>query len=559
MDEKLTRNVLQAFYSEYQSVYLVDLMQDAIEELYVDSPDYMIRVLSGESYTDFLERVGDLLEISLPQANFESMLGISEIKILLRNRNTNHFEIGNRLFELRVAELRGGKPTKVLLCVKKKNESLPMSEAEEKVHRLPSSTSVVSSGASRHKEAEKSDIFYAVQRDIRTPMNTILGFTNLAASHLDDPERVIDSLNKIRTSSTHLMSLLNNVVDLERIENGNLSFKEEKNNLFTLLMDVRDAIRPQMTSRGLRFEMNTVRLRNRWVYCVQMRISQLLLCLLGSSAEYTPKGGIVTLEVNDYPEKAQEGFTKIEFGIRDNKTTMSEELRKNLMLPYEQADSSVLRKAAGNGLGLSLAKGLVDGMGGKLDFSSAGEKGAVFTVTLQLRIAEQDTAEEISSEKPARSIDLMGGRGDMAIFIEKNSKDKQYNAEESGWIEGKRLLLVEDNELNREIAEDMLIEDGFKVDSVTDGKQAVETVAASAEGYYSAVLMDVQMPVMDGYEATEQIRKLENPELSNIPVIAMTANVLEENEKIAKECGMNAYIAKPVDILTLRYILRRVL
>ncbi len=551
MDEKTTGKILQAFYLGYYGVYLVDLIRDQVKVLFIKNAESSITVKGDESYTSFLERVGDCFGLYDHQ-----FLSVAEIKILLRDRDTHRIDVGDNHVDLRLVERRSGRPTEVLLCLsyseQHKAENSGKSETIEE--------DILNSESGGGEITESSDkLLLDMQHDIRTPMSTIIGFTNMAASHLDDRERVKDSLDKIRFSSNHLMSLFNNVVNLERLTNGELSMEEESCNLFTLLMNVRDAVGQQVKSRGLRLEMNTVRLKNNWVLCDSTRLTQLILCLLQCTYEYTTRGGSVTLEVSDSTENMQLGYTKVEVVIRDNATLMTAEQRDNIIKFLQKGNANDLNKTYGNGLELKLAKGIVDRMQGEMMFTSDMTSGTEFRVSFVLCLTDQNDEEEQEMEKPARDIHLSVERSDMAIFVDNGRGTQQYNAEISGWIEGKRLLLVEDNELNREIAEDMLVEDGFKIDSVVDGKQALEKVSASDEGYYSAILMDIQMPVMDGYEATREIRKLERSDLSSIPIIAMTANVLEQDERNARECGMNAYIAKPVDILTLRYVLRRVL
>jgi CheY-like chemotaxis protein len=247
--------------------------------------------------------------------------------------------------------------------------------------------------------------------------------------------------------------------------------------------------------------------------------------------------------------------------IEDNGIGISRAFLSHIFEPFERESSRLENNTYGSGLGMSIAKGIVDMMGGSISVESEVNVGTRFTVILEFRPVNPGAADERTEEDEMTAPELSypgSGDEDMAIF--RNRADSNgAETGDAGWIEGRRLLLVEDNALNREIAEEMLQEDGFKVETAENGKQALLKITGAAPWYYSAVLMDIQMPVMDGYEATEKIRMLPDKSRAQIPVIAMTANAFNEDRSRAAECGMDAYITKPVDVLTLRYVLRRVL
>ena len=252
-------------------------------------------------------------------------------------------------------------------------------------------------------------------------------------------------------------------------------------------------------------------------------------------------------------------YNLYEFIVSDNGIGITPEFLPNVFEPFERESTRLQNNSYGSGLGMSIAKGIVDIMGGTISVDSEVNVGSRFTVTLEFRPVIEDDLQEAEENVRVRvPVTTISPDEDMAIFRERRDSGKDRIGD-AGWIEGRRLLLVEDNLLGREIAEELLTEDGFKVESAENGKDALSMIMSASPWYYSAVLMDIQMPVMDGYEATERIRRLPDRSRAQIPIIAMTANAFTEDRIKAQECGMDAYITKPVDILTLRYVLRRVL
>ncbi len=510
----------------------------------------------------------------------------------------------------------------------------------------------------------KTTFLSNMSHDIRTPMNAIIGFTALATTCIDDKERIRDYLEKIMTSSNHLLSLINDVLDMSRIESGKIELTETECNLAEVMHDLKNIIQTDIHSRQLELLIDTVDVLDEDVYCDKLRLNQILLNLLGNAMKFTPSGGMVSVRIIE-KKGERAGYGSYEFRVRDTGIGMSQEFLKNIFSPFEREQTSTVSKTQGTGLGMSITKSIVDMMGGTITVTSEKGKGSEFVVNLQLRLQNAPKEPERIPElegTPALVVDddfntcdsvtnmllqigmraewTMSGKeavlrtkqavergdtfsvyiidwlmpdmngvevarrirqevGDEAPIIiltaydwseiEKEAQEAGVTAfcskplfmsdlrktliracnSESEWeppeekivrdYSGKRLLLVEDNELNREIATEMLKDAGFVIEEAEDGKIAVEMVSKAEPGYYALVLMDIQMPVMDGYEAAREIRKLPVPELANIPIVAMTANAFEEDKKLAFDSGMDDHVAKPIDVEKLMEILNRIL
>lgn len=409
----------------------------------------------------------------------------------------------------------------------------------------------------RSADSAKSTFLTNMSHDIRTPMNAIIGFTNIASTHLNDTDRVKDALDKIRTSSNHLLSLINDVLDMSRIESGRLTISENRCDLRQIVENIQGIMMPQITEKGLDFTVSMQTVVNPEVFCDETRVTQILLNLLSNAVKYTPPGGKVNLTILQKPCISGRRYCGYVFKVSDTGIGIGKDFISHVFEPFERETGRTGNNTYGSGLGMSIAKGIVDMMGGNIRVESEENVGTEFIVELELR--PLGGCGEQSPEQRAQVSEFVEDSGeDMAVFRDHEDRTKN-RAGDVGWIEGRRLLLVEDNPLNREIAEEMLMEDGFKVESAENGRKALQMITGADPWYYSAVLMDIQMPVMDGYEATKRIRTLPDRSRAQIPIIAMTANAFKEDRSRAAESGMDAYISKPVDVLTLRYVLRRVL
>ena len=511
----------------------------------------------------------------------------------------------------------------------------------------------------------KSTFLSNMSHDIRTPMNAIIGFTTLALSNIDDTDRVKDYLGKTLASSNHLLSLINDVLDMSRIESGKIHLEEVEVNLSDVLHDLKTIVSGQIYAKQLELYMDAMDVTDEDVYCDKTRLNQILLNLLSNAIKFTPAGGTVSVRVRQLAGKVH-GCGQYEFRIKDNGIGMSQEFAKKIFEPFERERTSTVSRIQGTGLGMAITKNIVDMMGGTIEVQTAQGKGTEFTVCVPMRAqTEQRLVEKITeleglkalvvdddfntcdsvtkmlvkvgmraewtlSGKEAvlrarQSIEMsdvyhayiidwrlpdMNGievtrqirslHDDTPIIIltaydwsdiEVEAKAAGVTAfcskpmfmsdlretlmsalgqkpadavqrllpEKNADFKGKHILLVEDNELNREIAQEILQEYGFLVDSAENGAVAVEKVSTAAPGSYDLVLMDVQMPIMDGYTATRKIRALDDPARAKLPILAMTANAFDEDRRNALESGMNGFLSKPIVIDDLVQELRKIL
>ena len=375
---------------------------------------------------------------------------------------------------------------------------------------------------------EKSDFLSRMSHDIRTPMNAIMGMTDIASAHIDNPEKVQDCLRKISLSSQHLLGLINDVLDMSKIESGKVELRHESFNFRAFLQDFENLYGEQAKSKGISYE--TVLASDLEVQIIgdSLRLNQVLSNLLSNALKFTPAKGIIKLRVSKTGEDQENVYLRFE--VIDTGCGIAEENYDKIFESFEQENVDVTYKYGGTGLGLSIVKRFTQLMGGGIHVTSVQGSGSTFTVDLPFGKIKE-------SGKPTRFSDI-DGRSDLA----RDCYVIDYD------FKGKRILLVEDNELNREIAEELIGATGASVESAEDGVQAVKKFKESAEGYYDLILMDVQMPHMDGYEATRCIRALGRSDAQKVPIFAMTANAFAEDVQKSREAGMNAHISKPLDI-----------
>ena len=515
-------------------------------------------------------------------------------------------------------------------------------------------------------ERAKTMFLSNMSHDIRTPMNAIIGYTTLATTNIDNRERVQDYLSKILSSSNHLLSLINDVLDMSRIESGRVFIEEAECSLPDILRDLRNILQSQMKSKQLDFFMDTIDVIDENIWCDKLHLNQVLLNLLSNAIKFTPAGGAVSLTIKQKPG-APEGYASYEIRVKDTGIGMSREFAERVFEPFERERNSTVSGIQGTGLGMAIAKNIIDMMGGTIAVQSEQGKGTEYIINIQFRL--QDNREPIKSidelegiralvvdddftvcDSVSKMLVQLGLRADWTMSgkeavlhakhaveladefkayiidwmmpdisgievvrrirnevgdnvpiiiltaydvsdIEEEARqagvtavcnkpiflstlrdtlltvigqEEQENEESiipdtSDDLKGKRILLVEDNELNSEIAQEILGSSGFLVEAANDGSVAVEMVKDSADGYYDIILMDVQMPIMNGYDATRAIRKLENPAHASIPIVAMTANAFNEDKMNALEAGMNDHVAKPLDMDRLFEVLHKYL
>ena len=370
-------------------------------------------------------------------------------------------------------------------------------------------------GAAEAANRAKSTFLSSMSHDIRTPMNAIVGFATLASGNMEDKEKVRDYLGKILSASNHLLSLINDILDMSRIESGKIQLEETETNLSQVLRELEAIVSAQVSAKGLTLSVEEREVSDENVSCDKTRLNQILLNILSNAVKFTPEGGTISLELRQLPGN-QKGQGIYEFRVRDNGIGISPEFAKRIFEPFERERTSTVSRIQGTGLGMAISKSIVDMIGGTIEVHSEPQKGTEFTVRLPLTILEPQSAPKTAQEQP--------------------------QPEERPDFTGKRILLAEDNELNREIAVAILSQFGFTVDSVVNGAEAVARLRSAPRGTYDLVIMDMQMPVMDGCTATRLIRGTHNP----IPILAMTANAFEEDRKQALDAGMDGFLTKPI-------------
>ncbi len=401
--------------------------------------------------------------------------------------------------------------------VREKHEAVE----REKIHAVESSLA-------------KSQFLFNMSHDIRTPMNAILGYTNLAQKETDLPQ-IYGYLEKINNSSQHLLALINDILEMSRIESGKLELEYVPVDLCALFDGIRDLFADQMKQKSLNYQVHTSGVQHRYVWCDKKNLNRVLLNVISNAYKFTPEGGEITATLWE-AGSGEYGYGSYEIRVQDTGIGMSREFAEKIFNAFERERTSTVSGVEGTGLGMSITKRIIDLMGGTIEVLTAPGSGTQIIIRLKFQLAEEMDIPES---------DRAGGK------TAEGEPELDFSA--------KRLLLVEDNLINMEIACMILEQAGFTVETAENGQIALDMVSSSAPGYYDAVLMDVQMPVMDGYEATRAIRALPDRKLAAIPILAMTANAFKEDEIAAAEAGMQAHIAKPIDINAMMNTLTSVL
>ncbi len=396
--------------------------------------------------------------------------------------------------------------------------------------------------AAEESNKAKTVFLSNMSHDIRTPMNAIIGYINLAEREDITLDEIKDYLGKIKGSGHHLLALINDVLEMSRIESGKMELELIAIDLKKTLMEVKDLFATQMEEKKIHFTVDVTKIRNGSVFCDKNRLNRVLLNLVSNAYKFTPEGGSVSILAKQSGDTG-DGFGRYEIRIADSGIGMSKEFAEKVFEAFEREQTSTVSGIQGTGLGMSITKSIVDMMDGDISVKTEQGKGTEFILRLAFELQKEDETV------------VEGDGADDGLRHGERRKEEKDSVDFSSM----RLLLVEDMDINREIATMQLTSFGFEVETAVNRKEAVEKVEVSNPGYYQAVLMDIQMPVMNGYEATEQIRALKNPELAKIPIVAMTANAFSEDVKKAHDTGMNAHIAKPIDVNVMMDVLTEVL
>ncbi|MCI8418292.1 MAG: response regulator [Lachnospiraceae bacterium] len=644
-------NIISALSKIYMFNYFIDLQTGTFMEIV--GLDYITKVLGteGDVVSAFRLFCDTLIEQN-SRAEFEAFVDVSTLAERIgsqQNISLEYLSIKQgwcRSNFIVVKRDDSGRAIQVEFVVEnisaQREKELEDKEALEKAY-----------AEANKANASKSAFLNNMSHDIRTPMNAIVGFSAIAASHIEDQERVRDCIDKITASSKHLLSIINEVLDMSRIESGKIELQEQEANLPTILHDFMNMIQEQVRIKGLALSIDTMNLSHENVYADEGRIHRILLNLVGNAIKFTPVGGSIFIRLAEKPQTSPK-YGNYVISVRDTGIGMSEEFLPHVFEAFERERTSTISKMEGTGLGMAITKNIIEIMGGTIQAESRQGEGSVFTVELPLKLIEKrlenPRIERLAGlhamvidddynvcDSVSKMLDKIGmepewimsgkeallhtklalemGRSFSAFFVDwkmpdirgvevvrqlrvlvgpkvpifiltaYDFSDIEQEAVEAGmtgfcqkplflsklrrvlleafgegeeeevvldesWkegLKGKHILLVEDNELNQEIAEEILSEVGFEVDTAENGRIAVEKLAKAEEGTYDLVLMDIQMPVMDGYEATRTIRAMEAPWILRLPILAMTANAFEEDKKKAMEAGMNGHLSKPID------------
>lgn len=498
----------------HERFVLIDVEHGTYEFLYTTQENE--HVLKFGPYSEFITYLLDAVEKDSDKERLETYLPMPALLSHLTANNLNlsipielSVQGGKRwdLLSFIVIEMKQEHIRKILLARKDITETQTKAAEQQ---RLLSEALEQAENANK----AKSIFLFNMSHDIRTPMNAIIGFTTMAKKHLSDSEKAMEYLEKVEISSEHMLQIINDILDMARIDSGKVELEFAPIDIYKECYATDALFRSSMEEKQIDFSVN-IDIWDEMLLGDAVRIKQIIVNLVGNSLKYTKPGGKVILNYQQ-TGRTEDGFAEIEISVKDSGIGMSEEYQHHLFEAFTRERNATVSGIQGTGLGLAISKQLTDMMNGTLTCNSKLGVGTEFVLKIKLPIAGYETNNNVELT-------------DMSVFS------------------GKRILLVEDNELNREIAVDMLQELGFLVEEAKDGAEAVEKIRQAKPQYYDIVLMDIQMPYMDGYQATRSIRTLENKEQANIPIIAMTANAFDEDRQKALEAGMNAHLSKPIN------------
>jgi signal transduction histidine kinase/ActR/RegA family two-component response regulator len=536
--EKTMRSTMLA----YREVCYVDLVKDTFQIVY---PQNIGRKKKGRFQEGLARLFKDGTLQSDEQEEVMRFLSLDNIRKELAQQDCietrcqyrgNNGVRENSTLTITVVEKEAGRPVSATLSVRSIENTLRQ-EAEQR--------ELLTLSAQRAEAANraKSDFLSRMSHDIRTPLNAILGMTAIAAMHIDDKERVLDALNKITLSGRHLLGLINSVLDMSKIESGKITLSEVEFNLSDSIQSLITLFQVQMEEKKQEFKVNIKAMEHENVIGDDQRLQQIFNNVLGNAVKFTPEGGTISLDIREKNKDAA-GRACYEFVFTDSGIGMDKEFLEQIFEPFARASDSRTSRIEGVGLGMPIALNIAKMMGGDIRVESEVGKGSRFTVTVYLKI--NNTAQD----------DLHMPREDLEIHHNEDGQAQLETFRNKDYA-GKRVLLVEDNELNIEVAETLLQAIGLEVDKAVDGQEAVKMVSAQPAGYYTMIFMDIQMPVMNGYEAASRIRKIGRKDLETIPIVAMTADAFADDVQKAMEAGMNGHISKPIDLERLQKVIEK--
>ena len=526
-------DVINALSNDYSNVYMVNLFSSHIRVIRVNDKigSFYAEDFGDQRYEDAMDFY---ISVSVYEGDRDMMrMAFSRENILHQLSSKESFYvnyrsyINNKLSYMKLKVVRMGESkdySNFLLGFMNVDDDI---EHEMKQRKMLQDALSMAENANRAKTLFLSNMSH----DIRTPMNAIVGFTTLAESSVFNPEQTQNYLAKIKSSSNHLLGLINDVLDMSRIESGKITLQLQPTSIEKIITDVENVMQSQMQIKNLKFTIKRHGNLTKQILCDNLRLNQILINIIGNSVKYTKDGGFIDFTVSETPQVA-EGFTSYQFRIKDNGIGMTKKFKERLFQPFERDENSFKSQIQGTGLGLAITKNLVDIMQGSIFVNSEEGHGTEFLICL-------DFENTNSREDPV---------------ITQSSHD--FSKEK---FKGVKILLVEDNELNRDIARELLKQVGIEVEEAENGSIGIEKLKSHSGDYYSVVLMDVQMPVMNGIEATKIIRELPDAKKANIPIVAMTANAFDEDKRVALDAGMDSFVPKPFEISDLLNVLSQMI
>ena len=518
--------VIEGLCTEYETLYYVDANRDlAIPYLVSDlwPEEYKKTFLFNEipftiTFHQYIDN--DVAPNQREYVKAQTDLNLVTNKLKEQKCYRINFEVlaENKLLHFQIFIAKIGEPHEQVWAFKSIEETV---EEQVKQHRI------LIDALDKAKKAEqaKTNFLFNMSHDIRTPMNAILGYNTIAEKNIEDKEVALDALKKAKNSGQHMLSIINDILDMARIENGKIEINNDIVDFTSLVNELKEMFVHEMSKKGIEF-ITSIKVTTPAIYTDSLRISQVITNLLSNALKFTNAGGKVTFQVTEL--SSPDDTAHFQIRIEDTGVGMSEDFQKHLFTAFEREHNTTKSGIQGTGLGLAITKNLVSLLGGSLTYNSMLGIGTEFTVTFKAKKADSPVLEQKESS---------------TLMPE---------------LKGARILVVEDNMINREIARELLEEEGFIIEEAEDGTVAVDMLEKSSKDYYTFVLMDIQMPIMNGYTATRKIRSSYNSDIANIPIIAMTANAFTEDRKNALDSGMNEHVPKPLDIDKLIEVLNRV-
>ena len=523
--QRKDEDIINILSSDYASMFYVDAASEYLETRFVDkyTDNRFTKMLEGVS--NYSEALRLYVSRCVVESDCEMVLseaGIDNIRAQLSKKKRYTFTYlsnkngGQRYCEMKFVKVDpDDEPVTAFVLGVVDRDDIIRHEKEREAELAE---------AKRDAEAAseaKTSFLFNMSHDIRTPMNAIIGFANIAEKHIDDKEKVIDSLDKLKVASDHLLNLINEVLDMARIESGKTVIEEEEVNIVERVQNIRNIISQTAKDKKIDFTLTVNQLHDENVFADVLHLNQVLINIIGNAIKYTKEGGKVSLTLEQVACE-KDGCGSYVFSVQDNGIGMSKEYVEHIFEEFTREKSSTVSGIQGTGLGMAITKRLTDMLGGDIKVTSELGKGTLVVLRFDFKIKEN--------------------------IVDKLQQNVGKESADPSILDGKRMLLVEDNEMNREIAKDILEDYGMIVEEAFDGVIAVETLKEKGPDYYDMVFMDVQMPRMDGYEATRVIRALPDEGFKKLLIIAMTANAFEEDRRAAIDAGMNAHLAKPINI-----------